>query len=124
MHLTESAEVVVFVKKKKKKQLQVVAVSAPKNSENVHFYLLAAATDLKSQEQNHLVISQRCCENKFLQVVFSGARKDCLLATVKIHHFSPGSILVPPLPNPLRPSGSSALEHFLHPFYLPQEMKL
>lgn len=73
MCLTESAEVVILVKKK----LQVVADSAPENSENFHFNLLAAPTDLKSQEQNHLLISWKRCENKFLQVVFSGARQDC-----------------------------------------------
>lgn len=54
MYLTRSVEVVILVKKKKKK-LQVVTDLAPKTSENFHFNLLAAATDWKSQEQNHLL---------------------------------------------------------------------
>lgn len=73
--------------KKKKKQLQVIADSAPKASENFYFSLLAAATDLKCQVQTHLLISQRRCENKFLQ---------------KINHFPPGSILLPELPQTLQ----------------------
>lgn len=62
-------------------------------------------------------------ENKFLQVAFSGVRQDCLPTMVEINPFPPGSILLPPSPNLPTPSGHPALELFLHPFYLCQELK-
>lgn len=90
--------------------LQEVADLACKTTENCHFSLLATTTDLQCQEQTLHLISQRLCEMKF---------QHCLLTTVKINHFPPGSILLPQFPS--RPSVSPALKHLLHPFHLPQK---
>lgn len=58
--------------------------------------LLATATNLKRQEQNHLLISWMCCENKFLHATFfSGERHGFLCIPVKICHFSPGAFPYP-----------------------------
>lgn len=51
---------------KKKKKLQVVTDWHPKPQKIFTSILLAIATHLKRQEQNYLLISWMCCENKFL----------------------------------------------------------
>lgn len=104
-----------------KKSFKWSQIWHPKPQKIFTSILLATATNLKRQEQNHLLISWMCCENKFLQATFFQEKDKFFSAsqskfvTSLQKHF--------PVLTPSKPSGFPSQRHLLHSSYFPQAMK-
>lgn len=105
---------------KKKKIFKWSPIWHPKPQKIYTSILLATATHLKRQEQNHLFISWMCCENKFLQVTFD-QEKEKVFSTSQskfVTHVQEHS----PILTPSKPSGTPSQKHLLHSSYFPQAL--